>query len=285
VVSAAKLPRRSQQPRRQVGRERARAIWVNGREVYVVGAPDDIDAGALRDYVARYVAAIPPLGATFRSDRYLRGETPYFTVSVFERPPIRMKPPYDIDYTRFWEPHRVLRLKREERHMVHEREEISVAYYGDEEYVYYKPPVEKVADTLFLFAEGLSKRDGVEVQSSLFDFIVPFDVFKAWLELEKSCSRIPPRAFARRMPAPLQGYLILHLNDEYQGIDMLRSPSPSIDDAFDSAFVALDPRTYESLKKTAERLDATSAFVEILKTAIKHADDLVLADISRLLNH
>jgi hypothetical protein len=114
---------------------------------------------------------------------------------------------------------------------------------------------------------------------------VPFDVFKAWLELEKSCSWVSPRAVARRMPPPLKGYLILYLNDKYRSIDILRSPTTRIEDAYDSCFIALDPQTYESLKKTAERSDATSAFVEILKTAIKHAEEHRLADITRLLNH
>jgi hypothetical protein len=267
------------------GGKGARAVQVSGREVYLVGVPDDVDKDALRDYVARYIAAIPPLSFTYRDGDYLRDETPYFTVSVWEMPPIKMKPPYDIDYSRFWKPYRVLRLQRETRHVVHDHEEIAWEYIDDTAYIYYyKPRVEKVADTLFLFAEDLTERDGVKINTILFSFIVPFDVFEAWLELEKSCSRLSPRTFARRMPAPLEGYLILHLNDEYKSIDMLRTPSPSIDRAFDHCFVDLDPRTYETLAKTIERLDVTSAFIEILKTAIKHADDIILPNISRLLN-
>jgi len=64
--------------------------------------------------------------------------------------------------------------------------------------------------------------------------------------------------------------MILYLNDEYRSV--LRSHSTSIDDAFDGRFIALNPQTYASLLETAARLGATSVFVEILKTAIKHAE-------------
>ncbi|MCC6049714.1 MAG: hypothetical protein LM580_03355, partial [Thermofilum sp.] len=45
----------------------ALTIQVGGREVHVVNVPDDVDKDALRDYVARYMAAIPPLSFTFRN--------------------------------------------------------------------------------------------------------------------------------------------------------------------------------------------------------------------------
>jgi hypothetical protein len=265
-------------------------IQVGGREVHVVNVPDDVDKDALRDYVARYMAAVPPLSFTFRNGEYLRDETPYFTVSIWEKPPIRMKPPYDVDYARFWEPYKVLKLQREERHML--RLFKYPTYWLDEDgrpqfgsgLPEYAPHYEKVAESLFLFAEGLSERDGVPVSTSLFRFVVPFDVFELWLRLEGSCVKLSPRAFARRMPPPLKGYLILYLNDEYKSIDILRTASLSLGSEFDRCYVYLDPQVYDSLAKTVERLDAVSAFVEILKTAIKHAEEFNLADISRLLN-
>jgi len=78
--------------------------------------------------------------------------------------------------------------------------------------------------------------------------------------------------------------MILYLNDEYRSVDILRSHSTSIDDAFDGRFVALDPQTCAPLLEAAARLGAVSALVEILRTAIKHAEEFNLADISRLLN-
>jgi hypothetical protein len=272
---------------------RALTIQVSGREVRIVNVLDDVDEDALRnyvDYVARYMAAIPPLSFTFRNDRYLRDETPYFTVSIWEKPPIRMKPPYDVDYTRFWEPYKVLVLQREERHVL--RLFKFPTYWLDEDgrpqfgsgLPEYAPHYEKVAESLFLFVEGLSERDGVPVSTSLFRFIVPFDVFELWLRLEDSCAKLSQRTFARRMPPPLKGYLILYLNDEYKSVDVLRTTSLSLDSEFDHCYVYLDPQVYDSLAKTVERLDATSAFVEILKTAIEHAEEFNLPDISRLLN-
>jgi hypothetical protein len=86
------------------------------------------------------------------------------------------------------------------------------------------------------------------------------------------------------MPKPLEGHLIPCLNDEYRSAGMPRSRSTSIDDAFDGRVAALDPQTCAPLLETAARLDAVSVFVEILKTAIKHAEEFNLADISRLLN-
>jgi hypothetical protein len=265
---------------------------VGGREVHVVNVPDDVDEDALRDYVAEYMAAIPPLSFTFRNGRYLRDETPYFTISVWEKPPIKMKPPYDVDYTRFWEPYKVLKLQREARYML--RSFRYPSYWLDEDgrpvlfgsgLPEYAPHYEKVAETLFLFAEGLSERDGAPISTSLFHLVVPFEVFELWLRLEGSCTKLSPRAFARRMPEPLKGYLVLYLNDEHESIDMLRTTSLSLGSEFDHCYVYLEPQVYDSLVKTVERLDATSAFVEILKTAIKHAEEFNLADISRLLNH
>jgi hypothetical protein len=267
-------------------------VAIGGREVRViVDKSGGLDIN-VPEYVKSYVRAIPPLGLTWRGGEYLRDETPYFTVSVFEKPPIKMKPPYNIDYTDFWRKYRVLRLKPEERWQYRV---LDVVEYVDEDewspppwftgQEIFRPHWERVAATAFLFVEGLTRRDGVEVLTSVCNVVVPFDVFKAWLELEKSCSWLSPRAVARRMPAPLKGYLILYLNDEYQSIDIVRSTTPRIEDAFDSCFVELDPQTYERLKKAVERLDATTAFVEILKTAIKHAEDHRLADITRLLNH
>jgi hypothetical protein len=279
-------------PGRGLGGARAEGLAVErvvigGREVRViVDKSSGLDIN-VPEYVKSYVRAIPPLGLTWRSGEYLRDETPYFTVSVFEKPPIKMKPPYNIDYTDFWRKYRVLRLMPEKRWQYRV---LDVVDYVDEDgrsisVEIFKPHWKRVAATAFLYVEGLTRRDGVEVLTSVCNVVVPFDVFKAWLELEKSCSWLSPRAVARRMPAPLKGYLILYLNDEYQSIDIVRSTTPRIEDAFDSCFVELDPQTYERLKKAVERLDATTAFVEILKTAIKHAEDHRLADITRLLNH
>jgi hypothetical protein len=262
----------------------SKKIVVNGKEVLI---DDEFDANInIPEYVENYMRAIPPLSLSSRSDRYLRGESPYFNISVFSRPPIAMKPPYNIDYSSFWKRYNVLRLHRETRHMRYSKPEIYVSYADDMEFIHYEPAVKKIADTAFLFVD-IDKRDGVEVQTNtgVSNVIVPFDVFRAWLELEKSCTWLSPGTVARRMPAPLRGYLILRLNDEYQGIDLIRSESSKTEEAFDSTFVQLDPHTYETLKNKITRLDATTAFVEILKTAIKKASDTRLADISRLLNH
>jgi hypothetical protein len=264
----------------------SKKIVVNGKEVIIGDEIDDEFASSINipGYVENYIRAIPPLSLSSRSDRYLRGEAPYFNVSVFNRPPIAMKPPYNIDYSSFWKKYGVLRLRRETRYMRYSKPEIYVSYADDMEFIHYEPAVKKIADTAFLFVD-IDKRDGVEVQTSVCNVIVPFDVFKAWLELEKSCTWLSPNAVARRMPAPLRGYLILYLNDEYQSIDLIRSESSKIEEAFDSTFIQLDPHTYENLKNKITHLDATTAFVEILKTAIKNASDSRLADISRLLNH
>jgi hypothetical protein len=261
-------------------------VVIDGREVDVVDAPNDLER--VSKYVEHYVRVVPPLGMAFRvSDEYLRDETPYFDVSVFERPPITMKSPYNIDYRQYWKRYSVLRWKRESRYAFL-REEISVYYRGDEEYVFYDPGVRKIADTAFLFVDDITERDGVEIQTNLYDFIVPFEVFNCWLELEKSCSKVSSRTVARRMPAPLKGYLVLHLNDEYQSIDLIRSMTPDVSDSarLDECFVALDSHTFESVLNVLKRVDATTAFVEILKTAIKHAHEKYdLPSISRLLNH
>ena len=267
---------------------KALKVKVDGREVDVVDVPDN-DPERVSEYVMKYITTIPPLSGAFRaSDEYLRDETPYFDVSVFERPPIVMKSPYNINYAHFWKKYDVLRWKRETRYTFFSRDEISVYYCGDEEYVFYEPAVRKIADTAFLFVD-ITERDGVKIQTSLYDFLVPFEVFRAWLELEKSCSKVFPRAVVRRMPAPLKGYLVLYLNDEYQSINLIRSMSPDVSDdsaRLDSCSVALDSQTFESALNTLRRADAVTAFVEILKTAIKYADEKYdLPDISRLLNH
>jgi len=257
---------------------------MEGMEMEVVGAPND--PKYVSEYITKYIATVPPLGTSFRSGEYLRDETPYFFVSVRDSPPIIMKPPYDIDYRQYWKKYNVLRWKRETRCMFL-REEISVYYRPlDDEYVYYDSGVRKVADTAFLFVDDITERDGVEIQTKLYNFIVPFDVFKRWLELE-SCTKVSEKSVARRMPAPLKGYLILYLNDRYQSIDLIRSMSLDVsDDAarFDDSFVALDDRTFKSLLNTVKRLDAVAAFMEILKTAVKCAE-YELPCISRLLNH
>jgi hypothetical protein len=203
-----------------------------------------------------------------------------------------MKPPYNVDYYEFWKPYRILRLEPESRwqySVLEEVEDVDEDEWSPPSYhaEIFKPHWERVTATVFLHVEGLTERDGVEVQTAVRNFIVPFDVFKAWLELEKSCSRISPRAFARRMPAPLRGYLVLHLNEEYQSVDILRTTSLDADDInrpIDSCFVALDSQSFDSLLRTIEHYDATAAFVEILKTAIRYAD-YELPSISRLLNH
>lgn len=256
-------------------------------EMEVVGAPNDPEY--VSKYVAKYIATVPPLGISSRiSDECLRDETPYFFVSVRDSPPIIMKPPYNIDYQSFWKKYSVLRWKSETRYMFL-REEISVYYrpLDDDECIYYDSGVRKVADTAFLFVDDITERDGVEIQTKLYNFIVPFDVFKRWLELDKSCTKVSEKSVARRMPAPLKGYLILYLNDRYQSIDLVRSMSLDVsDDAarFDDSFVALDDRTFKSLLNTVKHLDAVATFMEILKTAVKCAE-YELPCISRLLNH
>jgi hypothetical protein len=261
-------------------------VVFDGMEMEVVGAPND--PKYVSEYITKYIATVPPLGASFRiSDEYLRDETPYFFVSLRDSPPIIMKPPYNIDYRSFWRKYSALRWKRETRCMML-MEEISVYYrpLDDDEYVYYDSGVRRVADTAFLFVDDITERDGVEVQSKLYNFLVPFDVFKAWLDVEKSCTNISQNAVARRMPAPLKGYLILYLNDKYQTIDLIRSITPDVSDdssRLDDCFVEVEPHVFNSLLDVLKRADATTAFVEILKTAIKHAQRL--PSISRLLNH
>jgi len=259
-------------------------VVFDGMEMEVVGAPNNPEY--VSKYIAKYVATVPPLGTSFRiSDECLRDETPYFFVSVRDKPPITMKPPYDIDYRSFWRKYSVLRWERETRYMFL-REEISVYYCSDEEYVYYDSGVRRVADTAFLFVDDITERDGVEIQSKLYNFTVPFDVFKCWLELEKSCTNVSQNAVARRMPAPLKGYLILYLNNKYQTIDLIRSITPDVSDdssRLDDCFVEVEPHNFNPLLDVLKRADATTAFVEILKTAIKHAQRL--PSISRLLNH
>jgi hypothetical protein len=261
-------------------------VVVGGREVDII-APRE-SAREIEINIAEYMRKVPPLSITFRSGKCLRDDTPYFTVSIFERPPISMKPPYNVDYYEFWKPYGILRIEPEARYMIYSKEEID-GYEDDEGdliITYYRPRVEKVAETAFLFV-CITERDGIEIQTRLCNFIVPFDVFRAWLALEKSCTKLSSRAVARRMPAPLRGYLVLHLNEEYQSVDILRTTSLDADDInrpIDSCFVALDSQSFDYLLRTIEHYDATAAFVEILKTAIRHAD-YELPSISRLLNH